>query len=139
MTAKHQPTERQARPKVIRPYPPHPAPGTPWLFSKVKMTLKGKSLEWIRDIKAARTAQLKTVRKEHSELLQKEWAGWDECAQRKDSILRKVSGSGSLIVRTSKVYLDGRWHTDRMLLCAGTHRVTKPTLGAPWEMRKVVC
>ena len=54
------------------PYSPDLAPCDFWLFSKVKMAMKGKRFELIQDIEAAATAQLKTLTKEDfPELLQK--------------------------------------------------------------------
>ena len=46
------------------PYSPDLAPCDFWLFSKIKMTMRGKRFQSIQDIEAATTAQLKTFTKE---------------------------------------------------------------------------
>jgi len=51
-----------------------------WLFPKVKMTMKGKRIEWIQDVEAATTAQLKTLTKEDFQNCFREWKErWDKC------------------------------------------------------------
>ena len=55
------------------PYLPDLAPCDFWLFPKVKMTKKGKRFESIQDIKAATTAQLKTLTKEDFQNCFRKW------------------------------------------------------------------
>jgi len=62
------------------PYSLDLAPCDFWLFPKVKMTMKGKRFESIQDIKAATTAQLKTLTKEDFQNCFRKWQErWDKC------------------------------------------------------------
>ena len=62
------------------PYSPDLAPYNFWLFSKVKMTMKGRRFESIQDIKAATTAQLKTLTKEDFQDCFRKWQErWGKC------------------------------------------------------------
>jgi len=61
---------------TVCPHPPYSldlAPCDFWLFPKVKMTKKGKRFESIQDIKAATTAQLKTLTKEDFQNCFRKW------------------------------------------------------------------
>jgi len=62
------------------PYSPDLAPCDFWLFSEVKMTMKGKRFAAVQDIEAATTAQLKTHTKEDFQnCIRKRQERWDKC------------------------------------------------------------
>jgi len=64
------------------PYSPDLAPCDFWLFSKVKLTMKGERFESIQDIEAAMTAQLKTLTKEDFQNCFRKWQEcWNKCVQ----------------------------------------------------------
>jgi len=64
------------------PYSPDLALCDFWLFPKVKMTMKGKCFESIRDIEAATTVQLKTLTKEDFQNCFRKWQErWDKCVR----------------------------------------------------------
>jgi hypothetical protein len=68
---------------MVCPYPPYSPDMAPchfWLFSKVKMSMKGQSFESIQDIEAATTAQLKTHTKDDFQNCCRKWQErWDKC------------------------------------------------------------
>jgi hypothetical protein len=70
---------------TVCPHPPSSldlAPCTFWLFTKVKMTIKGKHFELIQAIEAATTVQLKTIMKQDFQYyFRKLQEQWDKCAQ----------------------------------------------------------
>ena len=67
---------------TVCPHPSYSPDLAPWLFSKVKMTMKDKCFESIQDIKAATTAQLKTLTKEDFQNCFRKWQErWDKCVQ----------------------------------------------------------
>ena len=66
------------------PYSPDLAPCDFWVFPKLKITMKGKQFECIKDIQAATTAQLKTLCRES---FQNCFAKWQE---RRDKCIRSV-------------------------------------------------
>ena len=70
------------------PYSPDLAPCDFWLFSKVKMAMKGKRFDSIQDIEAATTTQLKTLTKED----------FQNCFAEGGSILRRNNGNVSFTV-----------------------------------------
>jgi len=62
------------------PYSPDLALCDFWLFAKVKMTMKSKRFESVQDIKAAMTAQLKTLTKKDLQNCFRKWQEqWDKC------------------------------------------------------------
>ena len=64
------------------PYSLDLAPCNFWLFSKVKMTMKGKCFESIQDIETATTVQLKTLTKEDFQNCFRKWQErWDKCVR----------------------------------------------------------
>ena len=69
-------------------HPPDLAPCDFWLFSKVKMAMKGKRFDSIQDIEAATTTQLKTLTKED----------FQNCFAEGGSILRRNNGNVSFTV-----------------------------------------
>ena len=81
------------------PFSPDWAPCDFWLFPKVKMSMKGKRFESIQDIKAAKTAQLKTLTKEDFQNCFRKWQGrWDSVFEARGSILRGINGNVSFTV-----------------------------------------
>ena len=65
-----------------QPYSPDLAPCDFWLFTKVKMTMKGKHFELIQDIEATMPAQLKTLTKEDFQNCFRKWQErWDKCVR----------------------------------------------------------
>ena len=64
------------------PYSPDLAPWDFWLFTKVKIIMKGKSVESVQDIEAATIAQLKTLTKEDFQNCFRYWQErWDKCVR----------------------------------------------------------
>ncbi|XP_033621164.1 uncharacterized protein LOC117286558 [Fukomys damarensis] len=82
---------------TLCPHPPSsldPVPGDFWFFPKVKMTMKEKCFELIRDLGKARAVQLKSFMREHFQSCCRKWQEWwGESVRREGSALRGTHSS----------------------------------------------
>jgi len=88
---------------MVCPHPPYSPDLAPYdfrLFPKFKTTMKGKRFESIQDIKAATTAQLKTLTKEDFQNCFRKWQErWEKRVRSEGrGVLRGINGNVSFTV-----------------------------------------